>query len=52
MNALPACFVLFLVLVSGCKKPVEDSQLVSTDSIEDDGFVQIFDGKTLDELER
>lgn len=46
-NVLPACFIFFLILVSGCKKPAEDSQQVSTDSIEEDGFVQIFDGKTL-----
>ncbi len=46
-NVLPVCFIFFLFLVSGCKKPAEESQQVSADSIEDDGFVQIFDGKTL-----
>lgn len=46
-NATPACFMLAITIAGGCKKPTEDIQQVSTDSIADDGFVEIFDGKTL-----
>ena len=41
------CFMLVAVLSVGCKKPAENIQAESVDTIQDDGFVQIFDGKTL-----
>lgn len=42
-----ACVILALIITGGCKKPSEDVQQMSADTVQGDGFVQIFDGKTL-----
>lgn len=42
-------FLILFASASSCKKPAETSEAVVTDSIEEgDGFVEIFNGKTLD----
>lgn len=47
MRMIPVCFILATIMAGACKKPAEDVQQISADTIADDGFVQIFDGKTL-----
>lgn len=39
--------ITFLLIGAACNKPAETNETVSTDTVTDDGFVQIFDGKTL-----
>lgn len=46
LNFITTC-LLVMSLTVGCKKPAEVSQEIASDTIKDDGFVQIFDGKTL-----
>lgn len=43
-------FLILLAFLSGCKKPAENTEVAAADSVaeEGDGFVEIFDGKTLD----
>jgi len=47
LNVIPGCFLSAIIILGGCKKPAEDIQEVPADTVKDDGFVQIFDGKTL-----
>ncbi|MBL0745526.1 3-keto-disaccharide hydrolase [Chryseolinea lacunae] len=46
LNGL-ALGLLVLAMASGCKKPAETQQAATVDSAAGDGFVSIFDGKTL-----
>lgn len=45
--------IIFVALGGSCKKPTETNEPVATDSVaeEGDGFVEIFDGKTLNDWE-
>lgn len=49
-RSLLSCMIVLGTFLSGCKKPAETPEPVATDSTQDAdaGFVQIFDGKTLD----
>ena len=40
-------FIVLFLIAGGCKKPGEKRHSVAADTAEDEGFVQIFDGKTL-----
>lgn len=57
LKSIQVGLMLILVIAGGCKKSSEsqpesdESQLESADSLGDDGFVQIFDGKTLTDWE-
>ncbi|HTE33140.1 MAG TPA: DUF1080 domain-containing protein [Chryseolinea sp.] len=47
-----ACLTACLFFTGACKKPVDDTQQVTdADTLENDGFIQIFDGKTLNDWE-
>jgi hypothetical protein len=46
LNYIPLC-LLVLVISAGCKKSADTQQAVANDSTKNDGFVKIFDGKTL-----
>ena len=47
VNFTPASLLCILLIAGACKKPAEDKQQVTADSTTGDGFVQIFDGETL-----
>lgn len=53
-ESIPVAFMLILLVAGGCKQSgdsqslAEDSAQPPTESADADGFVQIFDGKTLD----
>ena len=46
-DPLLTCFIILFLIGGGCKKPGENNHSAAADKAEDDGFVQIFDGKTL-----
>src|SRR3977135_1628519 len=46
-DPLLVCFIIFFLIAAGCKKPGEINHSVAGDTVQDDGFVKIFDGKTL-----
>ncbi len=56
LKSIPLCFLLILIIAGGCKKSNEsemdnnDKLVQSADSL-GDGFVKIFDGKTLTDWE-
>jgi len=47
VNLTPASLLSILLVAGACKKPAEDTQQSTADSTTGDGFVQIFDGETL-----
>jgi hypothetical protein len=50
-DPLLVCLTILFLTAGGCKKPGENNHAVAADSVGDDGFVQIFDGKTLADWE-
>jgi hypothetical protein len=48
LNLAPASLLVVFLIAGACKKPAEETQQAIVDSTKDDGFVQIFDGETLD----
>jgi len=50
-DPLLVCFIILFLIAGGCKKPGENNHSVAADTAEDEGFVQIFDGKTLADWE-
>jgi hypothetical protein len=48
---IPLCTLSVFLITGGCKKTSNQTTVIATDSVKDDGFVKIFDGETLTDWE-